>query len=231
MRQNVLNRQTLMNEEAKSRFITKTYLNLFGAIMAFMAIESFLLGNAQARDIAVRAMQGSWLLVLGGFMLVSWAATFMARSTSKPVQYAGLFLYSGAYACLFLPLMMYALQVAQGDGLIFKAAMITLSGFIALTGIAFVTRKNFSFLRGFLMWGGVLAIIAIVGGSLMGFNLGLWFSVAMVGLSGAGILFTTSNIIHEYNEDDYVGAALELFASLATMFWYVLQIVTSLSRD
>ncbi|WDE96178.1 Bax inhibitor-1 family protein [Lentisphaera profundi] len=230
MRQNVLNRQTLMNEEAKSRFITKTYLNLFGAVMAFMAIESFLLGNAQARDIAIRAMQGSWLLVLGGFMLVSWIATSMARSRSKPVQYAGLFIYSGAYACLFLPLMMYALQVAPGDGLIFKAAMITLSGFIALTGIAFVTRKNFSFLRGFLMWGGVLAMIAIFAGILMGFNLGLWFSVAMVGLSGAGILFTTSNIIHEYNEDDYVGAALELFASLAMMFWYILQIVSSL-RD
>ena len=199
--------------------------------MFFMMIESFLLENEQARALAMRALQAGWLWVLGGFMVVSFVATFMARSRTKPVQYAGLFLYSGAYACLFLPLMMYAMQVAGGNDLVFKAAMITLSGFIALTGIAFITRKNFSFLRGFLMWGGILAMIAIGAGYFMGFNFGLWFSVAMVGLSGAGILYTTSNIIHEYHEEDYVGAALELFASLATMFWYILQLVISLSGD
>ncbi|WP_040915659.1 Bax inhibitor-1 family protein [Lentisphaera araneosa] len=231
MRSNIATQQSLMDENARARFITKTYINLFGAVMAFMAIESFLLDSPQAREIAIRALQAGWLWVLGGFMVVSWIATSMARAASKPVQYAGLFLYTGAYACLFLPLMMYALQVVPDGGLVFKAAMITLSGFIALTGIAFVTRKNFSFLRGFLMWGMGLAVITIFAGSLMGFNLGLWFSVAMVGLSGAGILYSTSNIIHEYNEDDYVGASLELFASLATMFWYILQIVISLSGD
>lgn len=231
MRQNLATQQSFMDETARARFITKTYINLFGAVMAFMAIESFLLESPQANELAARAMQGGGLLLFGGFMVVSMLATFMARAASKPVQYAGLFLYTGAYACIFLPLMKYAMLVAPGGNLIFEAAMITLSGFIALTGIAFVTRKNFSFLRGFIMWGGVLAMIAIAAGYLMGFSLGLWFSVAMVGLSGAGILFTTSNIIHEYREDDYVGASLELFASLATMFWYILQIVISLSGD
>ena len=231
MRSNLVTQQSYMNEQARSRFITKTYLNLFGAVMFFMMIESFLLENQQARELAMRALQAGWLWVLGGFMVVSFIATTMARSRTKPVQYAGLFLYSGAYACLFLPLIMYAMQVAGGNDLIFKAAMITLSGFIALTGIAFITRKNFSFLRGFIMWGGIMAIIAIIAGALMGFNLGLWFSVGMVGLSGAGILYSTSNIIHEYHEDDYVGASLELFASLATMFWYILQLVISLSGD
>lgn len=231
MRSNIATQQSYMDENARARFITKTYINLFGAVMAFMAIESFLLDSPQANEIAMRAMQGGGLLLLGGFIVVSMLATFMARAASKPVQYAGLFLYTGAYACMFLPLIKYAMLVAPGGNLVFEAAMITLSGFIALTGIAFVTRKNFSFLRSFIMWGGVLAMIAIGAGYLMGFSLGLWFSVAMVGLSGAGILYSTSNIIHEYNEDDYVGASLELFASLATMFWYILQIVISLSGD
>ena len=146
MRSNLATQQSYMNEQARSRFITKTYLNLFGAVMFFMMIESFLLENQQARELAMRALQAGWLWVLGGFMVVSFIATTMARSRTKPVQYAGLFLYSGAYACLFLPLIMYAMAVAPNDGLVFKAAMITLSGFIALTGIAFITRKNFSFL-------------------------------------------------------------------------------------
>ena len=61
------------------------------------------------------------------------------------------------------------------------------------------------------MWGGIMAIIAIIAGALMGFN--RTWSLGMVGLSGAGILYSTSNIIHEYHGDDYVGASLELCIS------------------
>ena len=61
-------------------------------------------------------------------------------------------------------------------------------GFGGLTGVVFVTRKDFSFMRGMLMWGGVLALVAIIGGVLFGFELGTWFSVAMIGFAGAAIL-------------------------------------------
>ena len=231
MRSGIRTQKSFIAEAARSQFITKTYLHLFAAVMAFMVLEYFLLNSQAAQNIAIRAMQGSWLIILGIFMVGSWGATFMARSQSRAVQYAGLALYTCLEAAIFLPLMMYAFQ-ATGDGsLIFKASMVTLSGFIALTGIAFVTRKNFSFLRGFIMWGGILAMILIVGGSLMGFSLGLWFSGAMVGLAGAAILYTTSNIIHEYREDQYVGASLELFASLMLMLWYVVRIFTALGDD
>ena len=53
---------------------------------------------------------------------------------------------------------------------------------------------------------------------------------AMVGLAGAAILHDTSNVLHHFPEDRYVGAALELFASVALMFWYVLRLFMS-SRD
>ena len=62
---------------------------------------------------------------------------------------------------------------------------------------------------------------------LFGFELGTWFSVAMVGLAGAAILYDTSSILRDYPEDRYVGAALQLFASVAMMFWYVLRIFMS----
>jgi FtsH-binding integral membrane protein len=52
----------------------------------------------------------------------------------------------------------------------------------------------------------------------------------MVGLAGASILYDTSNVIHHFPEDRHVGASLELFASVALMFWYVLRIFIS-SRD
>jgi FtsH-binding integral membrane protein len=69
-----------------------------------------------------------------------------------------------------------------------------------------------------------VALLAIVGGVLFGFQLGTWFSVAMVGFAGAAILYDTSNVLLHYSEDRYVGAALQLFASVAMMFWYILRI-------
>ena len=74
-----------------------------------------------------------------------------------------------------------------------------------------------------------LALGAIAGGILFGFQLGTWFSVAMIGFAGAAVLYDTSNILHHYPEDRYVAASMALFASIALMFWYVLQLF--LSRD
>jgi len=91
--------------------------------------------------------------------------------------------------------------------------------------VAHRTRKDFSFLRAILMWGGVVAILTMVGGAVFGFQLGTWFSVAMIGFAGVAVLYDTSNIIHNYPEDRYVAAAMQLFASIALMFWYVLRLM------
>ena len=113
---------------------------------------------------------------------------------------------------------------SYADGTIESAALVTMLGFGGLTAVAFTTRKDFSFMGSALRWGGVVALLAIVGGVLFGFQLGTWFSVAMVGFAGAAILYDTSNVLLHYPEDRYVGAALQLFASVAMMFWYILRI-------
>jgi FtsH-binding integral membrane protein len=70
--------------------------------------------------------------------------------------------------------------------------------------------------------------VLIICSAVFGFTLGIIFSVAMVGFAGAAILYDASEVIHHYPEDRYVGA-LQLFASVALMFWYVLRIF--ISRD
>ena len=57
-----------------------------------------------------------------------------------------------------------------------------------------------------------------------------FFSVAMVAFAGVAVLYDTSNVLHHFPEDRYVGAAMQLFASIALMFWYVLRIFLG-SRD
>jgi FtsH-binding integral membrane protein len=133
-----------------------------------------------------------------------------------------------AEAIIFVPLLMIA-QI-KAPGAIQSAAIVTMLGFAGLTAIAFISKKDFSFLGAILKWAGLCAILLIVGGVIFGFQLGTFFSVAMVALAGASILYDTSNVLHHFPEDRYVGASLELFASVALMFWYVLRIFIS-SRD
>src|SRR5262245_24623522 len=209
--------------ERRARFIARTYNHLFGAIIAFVGVEFALFSTGAAQSIA-RAMLGtSWLLVLGGFILVSWIASHFAHTAeSRGAQYAGLAAYVVAEAIVFVPLLFIANSVAPGA--IQSAGIVTMLGFGGLSAVVFYTKKDFSFLRSIVMFGGILALVAIAAGAIFGFQLGTFFSVAMVGLAGAAILYDTSNILHHYPEDRYVAAALELFASVALMLWYVLRI-------
>ena len=213
----------------RATFIRRTYLHLLAAIVAFVGIEAALFQSGAAATIAHAMLGTSWLLVLGAFMLVSWLASKAAFSAlSLPAQYAALAVYVVAEALVFVPLIWIAARIAPD--VIGSAALLTALGFTGLTVIAFVTRQDFSFLRGLLMWGGVCALLLIVGGAIFGFQLGLWFSIGMVAFAGAAILYDTSNVLHHFPEDRYVGAAMELFASVALLFWYVLRLMMSLRK-
>lgn len=215
--------------DRRAKFIVRTYNHLFGAIVAFTLIEIALFTSGIADIIARTLMGTSWLLVLGAFMIVSWIASRVAHTTtSKTSQYAALGGFVLAQAIIFVPLLFIANAVAPGA--IQSAAIVTMLGFAGLTAIAFVSRKDFSFLGGILRWAGIVALLLIGASLIFGLKLGVFFSVGMVALAGAAILYDTSNVLHHFPEDRYVGAALELFASVALMFWYVLQIFIS-SRD
>ena len=215
-----------LSVEARSNFIWRTYGHVAAAILLFAGIETYLFSTGIAWPMAQAMLGTSWLVVLGGFMVVSWIATHVAHSVqSKPVQYVALVGFVVAEAIIFVPLL--AIAITMQPGIIESAVGVTLLGTLGLTAVALITRKDFTFLGSILVWGGVLALVGIVSAVLFGFQLGTWFSVAMIGFAGAAVLYDTSNILHHYTEDRYVGAALQLFASIALMFWYVLRLFMS----
>ena len=212
----------------RSSFITQTYAHLLGAILGFTALEVILFQTGLAYPIASALLSVPWLVVLGGFIIVSWLASrFAMRAVSPGTQYAALIAFVVAEAIIFVPLLFAAQTYAPG--VIQSAALVTLIGFCGLTAIAWSERRDFSFLGGLLKWGFIGALLLIVAGFIFGFQLGMFFSVAMVVLAGAAILYDTSNVLHHYPEDRYVAASLALFASVALMFWYVLRIF--MARD
>ena len=214
--------------DERAGFITKTYTHLAGAIAAFVVLEAVLL-NLPVTDDLVRMMMGgrySWLVVLGLFMVVSWVAESWARSAVSPAkQYMGLGLYVVAEAVIFVPI----LYMAKGIGptIIPTAGITTLVLFGVLTAIVFVTRKDFSFLRSILMFGGFAAMGLIAVSIFANFALGPIFTYAMIALSCGYILYHTSNVLHHYRIGQHVAAALALFAAVALLFWYILRLFMS----
>jgi FtsH-binding integral membrane protein len=215
--------------DSRAAFITRTYTHLVGGILGFVLVELALFESGVAAQIASYMLHVNWFLILGAFMLVGWLASRTTQTSSSiGMQYFAYGAYVVAEALIFVPLLYIA--DAKAPGAIDSATLITTLGAGGLMFVAHRTRKDFSFLRSVLMWGFVLALVAMVGGAVFGFQLGTWFSVAMIGFAGVAVLYDTSNIIHNFPEDRYVAAAMQLFASIALMFWYVLSFIMGSRR-
>ncbi len=221
-------------ENVRTEFYQKTYLHLAGAIAAFIIIEMALFSIPGIENTVFGMLEAkfSWLIVLGLFMGASWIANKWALSdNSRGMQYAGLGLFIVAEALIFLPLLLIAKLYSGQSNLIGQAAIITLGLFAGLTFVAFTTKKDFSFLGGMLKIGGFVAMGLIAASIFMGFNLGIWFSGAMVLIAAGSILHQTSSMIHHHRSDQYVAASLGLFASVALLFYYILNILLSMTSN
>ncbi|MGB3612929.1 MAG: Bax inhibitor-1 family protein [Elainellaceae cyanobacterium] len=215
----------------RAQFIQKTYMHLAGAIGAFIAVEWLLFqtGIAAAMSNLIAGSGFGWLLILGAFSLLGWfSRSLAAKADQVGTQYAGLGIYVLAQAIIFAPLL-YMAAYFSDPSVIPTAAILTLLMFAGLTAIAFTTKKDFTFLGGILKIGGFVALGLILCSVLFGFTLGLLFSVVMVAFAAAAILYDTSKVMHHYSTGQHVAASLELFASVALLFWYILRIVMSLS--
>ena len=216
--------------DERSSFITKTYIHLLGAIGAFVLIEYLLLNSPIAQPLiqTVLSVRYSWLIVMGLFMVVSWIANSWATSATSPgLQYAGLGLFIVAESFIFVPLLYMAREM--GKNIIPTAGAATLGLFCVLTAVVLVTRKDFSWMRSILFFVGIAAMGLIACSIFFNFQLGQIFTVAMIVFACCYILYDTSNVLHHYHIGQHVAASLALFASVALLFWYIVQLF--MSRD
>lgn len=217
--------------EEKVAFYKKTYAHVAGGVLLFILFEYVLLSSQAIVDFTLSMTQGyRWLLMIGGFMLITnYAESTALKTTDKNLQYLAYAGYIFAEAFIFVPLLDIAISYTEGFALLQQASIITLTLFAGLSAVVILTKKDFSFLKAGLTIGFFIAIGLFIAGTLFGFDLGLWFSVGMCLLAGGSILYQTSNLVHRFGTEDYIPAALGLFASLMLLFWYVVQIL--LSRD
>ncbi|MEM9406814.1 MAG: Bax inhibitor-1 family protein [Acidobacteriota bacterium] len=209
---------------SKRQFLRRVYGVLLLAVLVLVALETALFASGAAPKLARFFSGTNWLLVLCGYMIVSYLASGAARKLrSTAAQLSALIVYVVAKAVIFVPLLYWAERSAPGT--IGSAAAATVFGFISLTAVVWWSGKEFDFLRPLLVWGGLCALVAILVALLTPFRLGVWFSVAMVVYAGAAVLYRTDKVLRRYRKGREVAAGLELFAAIALMFWYAVRLL------
>ena len=129
------------------------------------------------------------------------------------------------------PILQMTLGLRNGGELVALAAGGTATVFFAMSAIATVTRKDFSFMNNFLMIGGIVIMLAVVANIFFASPvLHLTICAAFVLFSSLMILWQVSQIIHG-GEDNYVSATLTLYMSVYNLFTSLLQLLTGLGSN
>ncbi|HVJ82494.1 MAG TPA: Bax inhibitor-1 family protein [Planctomycetia bacterium] len=218
----------------RAEFITKTYIHLLGAVLGCVALTGLFMTVEPIRNGILSVMLAGGRLgifaVMIGFMIVMWLCQKWAHESPRPgVQYAALSIAVVGYSFLFAPLLYFAERFAPGVSV--TAGILTACIFAGLTAVVFMTRMDFSWLRP--IFG--IAFFAVLGMIIASFfvpiTFGSWFFALMVLLACAYILYDTSNVLHHYPPHMYVGAALELFMSVAMLFWDLVRLLMALQSN
>jgi uncharacterized protein len=221
-------------------FIRKTYVMLSIAIAMFVGFEALFL-QLGIGDMMVNAIRGAgrlgWIAVLVMFMAAGWVATRIAHSdVPAPMQFLALTGYAAIEAVIFLPLMTMAIMKSNivGQNLPLQAGVITLIVFGGLTAVVLISKKDFSFLGYGISVAGLIMLAVIVAASIFGpvtSWLFIGIVVLLIALAAASILYETSMIRQHYPTDKHIGAALVLFASVATLYYNILMLFMQTSSD
>jgi uncharacterized protein len=223
------NSTTQLNTTKKA-FLLKTYLHLFLGLVLFAGFSALLynlgLGNLMLRLFSVPFMG---FVVFGLFIAASTVAQNLAFiKSNKAIQYLGLSTYALVEAIFFAPLILIVSSVPE---LLLLGIGVTTILFAALTLVALFSGKDFSFLRSILTYASIvvfgLILISFVFPALLS---GIWFAGFMILLTGGYILYDTSKILREFDDEQYIGAAVMLLASFLLLLWYVIRFLLSLSR-
>jgi len=144
---------------------------------------------------------------------------------------ASVFALTGFMGYTLGPIIGHYLGLANGGQTVMMAMAGTATIFVGLSGYALTTRKDFSFMGGFLMVGVLVAFLAGLGAIFFEIPaLSLTVSAAFVLLMSGLILYETSNIIHG-GETNYVMATVTLFVAIFNLFTSLLHLLGFMNGD
>ncbi|WP_019530316.1 Bax inhibitor-1/YccA family protein [Dasania marina] len=205
---------------ATNKVLRNTYL-LLSATLLFSAMTASV---AMAMEISRGT---SLMLSLIGLGLI-FAVHKTADSSKGLVM---VFAFTGVLGAALGPMLNYYLSLANGPSLVMQALGGTALVFFTLSGYALTTRKDFSFMGGFLMVG--LVVVVIAGLANLFFQvpaLSLAISSAVVLIMSGLILFDTSRIVNG-GETNYIRATVALYLNIYNLFTSLLHLLGIFGGD
>ena len=203
-----------------NKVLKNTYM-LLGMTLAFSAVCA---GISMAMGLPHGA---ALILSLVGFGLL-FVVNKMADSSKGLLA---IFAFTGVMGASIGPMLNYYMSMPGGPALVMQALGGTALVFFGLSAYALTTRKDFSYMGGFLMVGLLVAVVAMIANIFLGIPaLSLTISAALVMIMSGLILFDTSRIING-GETNYIRATVSLYLSIYNLFIHMLHLLTALSGD
>jgi len=199
---------------ATNRIIRNTYM-LLAMTLLFAAATA-------AVSLALKLPHPGILITLVGYFGLLFGIT---RFRDRGLSVALVFALTGFMGYTLGPIISHYLSLPNGGQTVMIAMGGTAAIFLGLSGYALTTRKDFSFMGGFLMVGILLAFLTGLAAIFFEIPvLSLTVSAAFVLLMSGLILYETSNIIHG-GETNYVMATVSLFVSIFNLFTSLLHLL------
>lgn len=182
------------------------------------------------------AINPPFMVYLGSVILSFVLLFVLNRKQNSAAALPLVFAFTGLLGFGLGPILNQYLALANGGQIIATALGMTAVTFFGLSAYALTSRKDFSFMGGFLTAGMTVALIAMVALfvlPLFGVNipaLHLAFSALVVMLMAGFVLYDTSNIINGHYTN-YVMATVSLYLSIYNLFVHLLALVGAFSDD
>ncbi|KGE03601.1 Bax inhibitor-1/YccA family protein [Pseudohaliea rubra] len=210
-----------MEQAASTNKVLRNTYMLLGMTLLFSA------GTAGVSMALGLGHGAALVLTLVGFGLLFVVNRLADTAKGLPAIFA----FTGVMGASLGPLLSYYLSMPGGSTLVLQALGGTAVVFFALSAYALTTRKDFSFLGGFLMVGLLVAVVAMIANIFLAIPaLSLTISSAVVFIMSGLILYDTSRIIHG-GETNYIRATVGLYLNIYNLFIHLLSLLTALGGD
>ena len=203
-----------------NKVLKNTYM-LLGMTLVFSTITASL-------SMAMGLGQGAAMIL----MLVGFGLLFVVHRTADSSKgIIAIFAFTGVMGASIGPMLNHYLAMPNGPSLVMQALGGTAVVFFGLSAYALTTRKDFSYMGGFLMVGLLVAVVAMIANIFLNIPaLSLTISAAVVLIMSGMILFDTSRIING-GETNYIRATVALYLDIYNLFIHLLHLLTAFGGD
>lgn len=209
---------------------TKVLRNTYSLLAMTLMFSAVMAGVSMAIGLG----QGVSLICMLGALALVWLV--LPRTANSSAGIGVVFAFTGLLGLSIGPTLTYYLAMSNGGQIVMQALGGTAVVFFALSGYVLTTKKDFSFMRGLLVAGLVVVLVALVGSlvaGMFGVDIGafsLAISAAIVFLMSGFILYDTSRIVNG-GETNYIMATTGLFLNIYNLFLSLLHLIGAFSNE